>query len=135
MAAPKSTTEEVKDMEAITCGLTRTVLGDDAVNEEIAVKTSTKADDVDAIANSLGQTILGEDDRQSLTNLSAAKEKSVDDKDREAELDPAGIAEKKAAEKEEEGIEALGTACGSLSLKHDDEAEDQREAQRLREQI
>ena len=135
MAGPKSTTEDVKDMEAITSGLTRTVLGDDAVSTDIAVKASTKVDDMDAIANSLGQTVLEEDDRESLTNLPAAKEKAVGDKDREAELNPAGIAEKQAAEKEEEGIDALGTACGSLSLKLDDEADDQREAQRLRKQI
>lgn len=140
MAAPKSSAKDVKDMEAITSGLTRAVLGDDpvntnlAVNTDLAVETSTKADDMEAIANRLGQTILGEDNKQNPANLPAAKESAVEANNQEAELDPAGIVESQAAKKED-GIDALGTACGSLSLDRDDHAEAQREAQRLREQI
>lgn len=59
-------------MEAIASGLARTVLGNDAVNTDLAVETSA---DMEAIANRLGETVLEEGetvleegDKQSLAN-------------------------------------------------------------------
>lgn len=142
MAAPTSTGRDVEGIEAITSGLTRTILGDNTLNTNLAVATSAKADDLDAIANRLGQTILGEGDNQSIAALPAGEGKPVEGEDEDAKLDPVRIAERQTAEKakskereEEEAIDALGAACSSWSLEHDEEAEAQREAERLREQI
>lgn len=134
MAAPNSTAMDANNIEAITTGLTNTVLGDDVVSTDIAAETSTKVDDVDAIANDLGKTMLGEDDKQSLASLPAAKDQAVEENDGEGEPDPAGIAPEQATGEEEDGIDALGAAWGSLSIQYDD-AEAQRRAQLLREQI
>ena len=104
--------KEVKDMEAITSGLTRTVLGDNAGNTELAVETSTKVDDMDVNINRMGETLLEKGDKQSLANLPAAKEKVAEEIDRELGLGLVCIAKKQAAEKDEEGIDTLVTACG-----------------------
>lgn len=69
----RSTEEDVEGIKAISTSLTRTILGDDAVNTDLAVATSTIADNLDAITNRLGQTIFGEDN-QSLSALSAGEE-------------------------------------------------------------
>lgn len=134
MAAPSSTAMDANNIEAITTGLINTVLGDDVVDTGLAAKTSTELNDIDAIANDLGKTMLGEDNKQSLKSLPAAKNKAVKENDREAELDPAGIAAEQATKDDEEGIDALGAAWGSLSIEYDG-AEDQHKAQLLREQI
>lgn len=137
----RSTEKDVEGIEAISTGLTRTILGDDAVNADLAVATSTRADDLDAIINRLGQTILGEDN-QSLAALPAGEEKPAEEEEQEAKLNSDPIAERQTAEKakssqakEEEAIDALGAACSSWSLEDDGEAETQREAERLREQV
>ena len=104
---------DASNIEAITSGLTNTVLGDDVVKTDITTEASTKVDEVDAIASHLGKTMLGEDTPAS---------------------NPADIAPKKAEEELDEGIDALGAACGSLSLDNDD-VEAQRQAQLLRDQI
>lgn len=130
MAAPNSTAMDANNIEAITAGLTSTVLGDDLVNKNLATDTSTEADDVDAIAHDLGKTMLGEDNKQSLANSPAAKDQAVERNDGKSEPDPAGI----VPEQDGEDINALGAAWGSLSIEYDD-AEEQRKAQQLREQV
>ena len=137
----RSKEKDVEGIEAISTGLTRTILGDDAVNADLAVATSTRADDLDAITNRLGQTILRVDN-QSLAALPAGEEKPAEEKDQEAKLNSARIAERQTAEKakssqakEEEAIDVLDAACSSWSLEDHGEAETQREAERLREQV
>ena len=131
---------DVKGMEEITSGLTRTVLADNAVTTSLAVATSTEVDEVDAIANCLGHTILGEGADQRLATLPAGAEKAVEGEDPEVEMDSARAAKKVDKGKgrqtrEEQAMNALGAACSNWSLWNDNEAEAQREAQRLREQI
>lgn len=109
MAALNSTTMNASNIEAITSGLTNTVLGDDVVKADLATETSTKVDDVDAIANELGKKLL-------------------------AGPDPADIAPEKATEEHDKSIDALGAACSSLSIDNND-AEAERQAQLLRDQI
>ena len=140
MAASKSMASDVKGMEEITSGLTRTVLADNAVTTSLAVATSTEVDEVDAIANCLGHTILGEGADQRLATLPAGAEKAVEGEDPEVEMDSARAAKKVDKGKgrqtrEEQAMNALGAACSNWSLWNDNEAEAQREAQRLREQI
>lgn len=140
MAAPRSVATDVEGIEAITNVLTQTILGNNAVNTNLAVAKPARTDE---ITNSLGQAILGADENQRLAALPTGEEKVVEKEDQGRKLDEALSAENKIAEKlkgshqkeGEDAIDALGAACSSWSLETEEEAEARREAQRLRDQI
>lgn len=134
---------DVEGIEAITNVLTQTILGNNAVNTNLAVAKPARTDEIDEITNSLGQAILGADENQRLAALPTGEEKVVEKEDQGRKLDEALSAENKIAEKlkgshqkeGEDAIDALGAACSSWSLETEEEAEARREAQRLRDQI
>ena len=65
MVAPRSVARDVEDVEVITNGLTRTILGDNAASTNLAVATPARTDIIDAITHRLGQAILGKDENAS----------------------------------------------------------------------
>lgn len=140
MVAPRSVARDVEDVEVITNGLTRTILGDNAASTNLAVATPARTDIIDAITHRLGQAILGKDENQRLATLPAGGQKAAEKEDQGAKLPSAEnqIAEKATrsqTKEREDAIDALGAACSSWSLEDDTEAEARREAQQRREQI
>lgn len=141
--APRSVARDVEDIETITSGLTRTILGDDAVNATPTVATSAGTDEIDAITNRLREAILGEDENQRLVTTPAEEEKAAEGENQGAKPVEVESTENKASEnasrpkaKEgEDAINALDAACSNWFLEDDEEAEARREAERLKEQV
>lgn len=141
--APRGVARDVEAIEAITNGLTQTILGDNPVNKNLAVATPARTDDIDTITNRLGEAILGEDENQRLVTPAAQEEKAGGEGDQAAKLDEVRSAENHVPEKAsrpkskegEDAINALDAACSSWSIEDDEEAEARREAQQLKEQI
>ena len=86
MAAPRSVASDVEGMEAITNGLTQTILGDNAVNTNLVIATTARTDDIDTITNGLGQAILVKDENQRLATLLVGEEKAAAKEDEGAKL-------------------------------------------------
>lgn len=141
--APRSVARDVEDIETITSGLTRTILGDNAVNPTPAVATPARTDDIETITNRLGEAILGDDESQRLVTLPAEENEAVGGGDQGAKPDEVESAEDKASEKAsrpkskegEDAINALDAACSNWSLEDEEEAGARREAERLKEQV
>lgn len=113
--APRSVARDVEDIETITTGLTRTILGDNAVNTNLVVSTPARTDDIDTITNRLGEAILGEDENQRLVTLPAEEEKAVGGQDQGAKLDEVrsaedGTPENTSRPKAEEGVDEVSSA-------------------------